>query len=306
MKTRILTAASALAIMAAMPAIMISNAHATAGTGATTQQQWGVQQDTQQHGTQWEGQQRTQQSWTEDTGQMNGQQETIRAAVIDDDQVAMAEPRYINIDQRMTATGMIGRSVYSQDGERLADVEDIIIDADGQALMVVVSEGGFLGIGERLAAFDYNLITHRDADGDIIMQLDRQAIDQAAGFRYERNNNGAGVRQPNQTTQIRQMPENAFSVSELLDSELVDHTGETVAQVDNILFRDGQADQVIVRFDQVLGLGGERAAIEFENVQLGHRDKDNGERADREDARFKLDETQARNFDHYRQTMTNR
>jgi sporulation protein YlmC with PRC-barrel domain len=46
-------------------------------------------------------------------------------------------------------SALIGRSVMNSAGEILGDIEDIIIDEQGQVVAVVIGVGGFLGIGEK-------------------------------------------------------------------------------------------------------------------------------------------------------------
>lgn len=56
-----------------------------------------------------------------------------------------------------SADKMLGKNVYGRDGEKLGEVEDIILDgANGQARQLVISSGGFLGIGEKQVAVDFN------------------------------------------------------------------------------------------------------------------------------------------------------
>ncbi len=46
-------------------------------------------------------------------------------------------------------SALIGRNVMNSAGEIVGDIEDIIIDEQGQVVAVVIGVGGFLGIGEK-------------------------------------------------------------------------------------------------------------------------------------------------------------
>jgi hypothetical protein len=46
-------------------------------------------------------------------------------------------------------SALIGRRVMNSAGEILGDIEDIIIDEQGQVVAVIIGVGGFLGIGEK-------------------------------------------------------------------------------------------------------------------------------------------------------------
>ncbi|MBK3731861.1 PRC-barrel domain protein [Azospirillum brasilense] len=53
-----------------------------------------------------------------------------------------------------SAENMMGKNVYGTDNEKVGEVEDIILDSNGQARQLVISSGGFLGIGEKQIAVD--------------------------------------------------------------------------------------------------------------------------------------------------------
>lgn len=57
--------------------------------------------------------------------------------------------------QLASAEELIGKNVYGRDNEKIGEVDDVILDASGQAKQLVVSSGGFLGIGEKQVAVDY-------------------------------------------------------------------------------------------------------------------------------------------------------
>lgn len=58
--------------------------------------------------------------------------------------------------QLASAENMMGKNVYGSDNEKVGEVEDVILDSNGQARQLVISSGGFLGIGEKQIAVDFN------------------------------------------------------------------------------------------------------------------------------------------------------
>ena len=164
----------------------------------------------------------------------------------------------IKVNPQTTATGIIGEPVYNFNDERVGVVEDIILDQDGKAVMVIIGDGDFFGLG-KLAAFDYDSMVEMSADGDIVMPLTEETIDRAAEFSFDRNDTGENV---------RMMPNNAYSVEKLLDAELVSANGETLGEVDDISFKAGRASQLIVGFNKILGLGGEEISLAYDDAKL--------------------------------------
>ncbi|WP_448189855.1 PRC-barrel domain-containing protein [Azospirillum sp. sgz301742] len=99
-----------------------------------------------------------------------------------------------------SAEKLLGKNVYGKDNEKIGEVEDIILDpASGQAKQLVLSSGGFLGIGEKKVAVDFNQAKWNDADNRLqLSSLSRDDVKNMSEFKYSdsmtslnRNRNGA-------------------------------------------------------------------------------------------------------------------
>lgn len=191
----------------------------------------------------------------------------------------------VTINSRTTAKGMIGQHVYNEKNESVAKVTDIIVGKDGKAMMIVVSES-LLGMGAK-AAFDYSAITRVEDDGDVIMSVTNQIIDNAASFSYDKSERGE---------KMRVIPDNGYSVAKLLDGKLVNQKKEPVADIENIAFKSGTANQIIVGFDKTLGMGGEKAVFDFSDAKIIRDDKT---------VDFQLSTEKAAQFETYKQALSN-
>ena len=56
------------------------------------------------------------------------------------------------------ASKVIGETVVNDANETVGKVDDIIVSTDGKAAFVVVSAGGFLGVGSKLVALPYTAL----------------------------------------------------------------------------------------------------------------------------------------------------
>jgi sporulation protein YlmC with PRC-barrel domain len=65
---------------------------------------------------------------------------------------------------QMMASKLIGTTVVSANNEAIGDVNDVIVDRNGQAMAVVVGVGGFLGIGEKDVAVPFRLVEFMSRD----------------------------------------------------------------------------------------------------------------------------------------------
>lgn len=205
----------------------------------------------------------------------------IKGSLLTEEETPKPDARVVTINSRMTADGIIGKDIVNSAGEKLGTVEDIILTDDGKADVVIISHGGLLGIGDKEAAFDYSLVMRREQNGDVVIPLSEESIKQAKAFSYDRKD---------QDENTRVIPENGISVNDLLKAALLDHTGKSVANVDNIYFSQGRATRVIVNYNQTAGMGGEKALIDYKSLKLARVD---GE------YRFQMSANQSKQFENF-------
>jgi len=77
-------------------------------------------------------------------------------------------PMVVKADGHL-ASNLIGESVYNgagDDAESIGDINDLVIGPDGAIQAVVIGVGGFLGIGQKDVAIEYNLIEWAERDND--------------------------------------------------------------------------------------------------------------------------------------------
>jgi sporulation protein YlmC with PRC-barrel domain len=81
------------------------------------------------------------------------------------------------------ASKLIGSAVYGAAGGSVGDVADLIVDRDGRVSAVVISVGGFLGIGNKLIAIPIDAVKFGENDR-LTVNLTRNQIAQAPGYSY--------------------------------------------------------------------------------------------------------------------------
>jgi sporulation protein YlmC with PRC-barrel domain len=185
---------------------------------------------------------------------MRAAADDVKAFFVDDDGKPSAEA--VIYAKSGTAKAMLGADVLDPNGKDIAKVKDIIIDADGNATHVIVSDGGVLGIGDKLAAFEYGKVAGMNDKGDVRMALTQDMIDNAKEFSYDKDDKDAKV-----------IPAGSFSVDEILDGELRDERGSKVAGIDNLSIKNGKADSVIVKYHKKMSVKGEYAALSFASLE---------------------------------------
>lgn len=83
----------------------------------------------------------------------------------------------------LSATSLIGDGVVNPQGEDLGKVEEIMIDIhSGKVAYVVLSFGGFLGLGEKLFAIPWEAMTIDTHRKVFVLAVDRATLEKAPGF----------------------------------------------------------------------------------------------------------------------------
>jgi sporulation protein YlmC with PRC-barrel domain len=85
------------------------------------------------------------------------------------------------------ASNLMGENVYNgtgDDAEHIGDVNDLVIGADGNVEAVVVSVGGFLGLGEKNVAIDFAELDWAERDNDrwLVASMTKEQLEQQTAF----------------------------------------------------------------------------------------------------------------------------
>ncbi len=251
MTRHILMGASVLAILAAFPAFAANDTH----TSTSAEVKAETKTEMQKAGDAIEKRADKAGAAVKDT------YKDIKAYFTEDDDVKRVTS--ISVLNKDTAKGMIGKKIENTAGKKIGDVHDIIIDKDGDAETVVIEDGGFLGLGGKLVAFDYEVIQGINADNNVVAPLSKATIDKAKGFDYEVKSGD---------TKVSTLPATSYSVEKLLKANVVGPDNEKLATVDNVSFEGNDAEYLIISFDKILGVGGEKAAIELDAVKVAKLD----------------------------------
>jgi sporulation protein YlmC with PRC-barrel domain len=264
MKYKSITAASAMALMIALPAY--------AGSVNAKDDNTTIGQDVKR------GLRATDKAMYETA-------ENIKAFFVGPEENAKMSPVWIRGD--MTARYLIGKKIVNNDGDKVATIKDIIIGKNGKAALVVVSDDGILGIGDKVAAFDYNKVVNQRYDGTVVMALSSDMIDRAADFSYD----------PKDWASAKIIPAGTVSANVLLEGDVIDSKGDNTASIENIYFRYGDVTQIIVGFNKTLGMGGHKAALDYDDMRMV-RNKDGS-------LDFRLTANQSAEFKNFKSSALN-
>jgi hypothetical protein len=83
---------------------------------------------------------------------------------------------------------ILGKDVYSPSGQAMGRVVDLLVDETGQPRAAIIDFGGFLGVGTRKIAIDWNSLRFDAGDPKkvVVADLDRDEIKAAPEYRDSR------------------------------------------------------------------------------------------------------------------------
>jgi sporulation protein YlmC with PRC-barrel domain len=76
---------------------------------------------------------------------------------------------------------VIGSDVRNKSGDKIGDIRDLVVDDRGTIKLAIVSTGGFLGVGDRLHAVPWDVLTLGPKD-DHILDIDKAHLQATPGF----------------------------------------------------------------------------------------------------------------------------
>jgi len=97
----------------------------------------------------------------------------------------------------MTAEQLIGKDIYDAAGKEVGEIEDIVINRQGQAVSALADVGGFLGIGEKRVVLDLSAMKLQN-DRLTLQTMNKESIESLPEYsesnwqRYGRTNRVGG------------------------------------------------------------------------------------------------------------------
>jgi sporulation protein YlmC with PRC-barrel domain len=85
----------------------------------------------------------------------------------------------------MQASNLMGATVRTPRDEDVGSVSDLIIDANGQVVGIVIGVGGFLGMGERDVAIGWDRVTKSGRSDELDLRIDMTEDDLRSAPEFE-------------------------------------------------------------------------------------------------------------------------
>lgn len=198
-------------------------------------------------------------------------------------------------------TNIIGESVYNgtgDDAENIGKVSDVVFDKDGMAKSVVIGVGGFLGVGTKNVAFDYDKLQWAEKNGDrwLVAQTTKDELTAHPEFDSKpygpapapaASTDAAAPTAP-ATTDTAQAPAAAPAepvkradgnlATNIIGETVYNGTGDDAQNIgsvnDIVLSKEGKAESLVIGVGGFLGLGAKNVTYDFNKAQWAEKNGD--------------------------------
>jgi sporulation protein YlmC with PRC-barrel domain len=88
----------------------------------------------------------------------------------------------------VTVSNFYKQNVYDQADSKIGEIADVLVDKEGRIAALIVSVGGFLGVGEKDVSVPFNAVkaTQKDNKWHLVMNTNKDALKTAPGYRYDK------------------------------------------------------------------------------------------------------------------------
>jgi len=103
---------------------------------------------------------------------------------------AFADPNVLNSvpSSSMTVTDWYKQDVYDPNNNKIGAVSDVLVSPDGRVNALILGVGGFLGVGEKDVAVNFDAVKQTKKDNKIYLTINttKDELKAAPGFKYDR------------------------------------------------------------------------------------------------------------------------
>lgn len=201
---------------------------------------------------------------------------------------SLGQPAPVKADSQIKADTLVGKNIQNTTGDKIGDIESVIIDKDGKVAAVIVGVGGFLGMGGHEVAINWSDLEIRDNGDTIRTSMTKDSLKALPQYKYEKpdqrrsafiDQNYTGQQMSQGATRSEReagavlVPSTGMRLSKLIGAEVINSQRESIGEVDDIVIADGRA-LLVLSVGEFLGMGGHHVAVELDQAKIFHPNND--------------------------------
>ena len=194
-----------------------------------------------------------------------------------------AKPTQIEVNK------MIGQSVTNMAGQKIGDIDSVLLDQSGAAIGVVIGVGGFLGMGEREVAVGWQDLQIMDNGRTVRLDATKDQLKMAPEYKFSSNdrkktafydqryrntaangtyvaaNSNANAHNGNWTVLG---PTGEIRTSKLAGTDVRNAAGDKIGDIDEVVIGAKGRPVAILSVGGFLGIGEHRVAVDWNRMKL--------------------------------------
>lgn len=95
-------------------------------------------------------------------------------------------PSVAAVPRLVTGSAIIGTDIKNPADETIGEIDDVVVDADGKIVSVIVSVGGFLGMGTRHVAVPWSDLRFDRARDVALLNMTKDQLKSAPEYKAQR------------------------------------------------------------------------------------------------------------------------
>ena len=88
----------------------------------------------------------------------------------------------------VSVTDYYKQNVYDASDNTIGEVSDVLLDKDGRVTAVILSVGGFLGLGTKYVNIPFNALHMTEKNGQryLVMETTKETLTSAPGYQFDK------------------------------------------------------------------------------------------------------------------------
>jgi len=209
---------------------------------------------------------------------------------------------------QIRADDLVGKTVRNPAGDKIGEVDSVLLGNDGRTAALVIGVGGFLGLGERNVAVPMNRFTFVQGGDSIGLNATKDELKAMAEYKYRdekvrrsafrdpayAGTNGVATRPggpapvveggrpaPDRTAGDRRRgwneavgPRGEIRASKFVGTKVMNASNEAIGEIDELLIGRGGALQAVLSVGGFLGMGERHVLVDWKQLAIeGKGDK---------------------------------
>jgi sporulation protein YlmC with PRC-barrel domain len=220
-------------------------------------------------------------------------------------QVTPPRPNVPTVEQpnQVQTEKLIGTNIKNAQNETVGEVKSVALGQDGKAEAVIVSVGGFLGVGEREVAIAWKDLTIADGGNVVTIKMTKDQLAALPEYKYlntadrgtvfrstpadrppmtaqrpadlplradaPRPADPPRVATPSRTADATTLPSGFMSASKLVGLNVYDTENKSIGEIkDVVLSGRGEVQTAILNVGGVLGIGSKDVGLSWNEIQF--------------------------------------